>query len=139
MSQTTTPAVDRRRERFSIEQIEAMVHGFYASVRDDQILGPVFNARIEAWPQHMERMVLFWRAVLRSEGTFTMSPRGAPPTLHRAMDEVSLSHYERWLSLFGTVVDDIFEPDAAEEVKDAASRIVFAFSRYISPDNTSAL
>lgn len=130
----TTPAPDEPSEWFSIAQIEEMVHQFYARVREDDLIGPVFDARVESWPPHLERMVLFWRAVLRSEPTFTPSHRGRPPTLHRAIGELEIHHFQRWLALFGEVVDGIFEPDAAEEVKEAAGRIAFAFSRHLALD-----
>jgi hemoglobin len=124
---------DERPERFSIEEIEEMVHRFYARVQEDDLLGPVFNERIVSWPPHLERMVLFWRAVLRSERTFTASPRGGPHALHRSIGELSRAHFERWLALFAEVVDEVYEPRAAEEVKQAAANIGVGLSRHLSP------
>lgn len=117
---------------FSLERIERMVGQFYDRVRDDDLLGPVFDSRIEDWDPHLARMVLFWRAILRSERVFTMSLRGGPPALHRSIDELSLSHFERWLSLFSEVVDDIYEAGPAAEVKQAAAGIGGALSRHLS-------
>ncbi|TXD37451.1 group III truncated hemoglobin [Lujinxingia vulgaris] len=136
MLRPVTPKVEERRERFSIADINLMVQTFYAQVRDDEELGPIFERRIDSWPEHLERMVFFWRAVLRSEPTFTMSERGAPPVLHWGMEEVERHHYQRWLSLFSEVVEGIFEPDDAEQVFEAASRIAEAFSRYLPADST---
>ena len=36
-----------------------LVHRFYDRVRADEVLGPVFAARITDWPPHLERMVAF--------------------------------------------------------------------------------
>lgn len=129
----TDLATDRETERFSVAQIEQMVHQFYARVRDDDLIGPVFGKRIESWAPHLERMVLFWSAVLRSERAFTMSPRGGPPALHQAIDELSARHFERWMSLFSEVADEVYEPSAAYEVKQAAKRIAVGLSRHLSP------
>ncbi|RVU48541.1 group III truncated hemoglobin [Lujinxingia sediminis] len=135
MQRVVTPKVEERRERFSIAAINEMVHTFYACIREDPVLGPIFESRIDHWPDHLERMVYFWRAVLRSEPTFTMSERGAPPVLHWAMDEVERHHYRRWLALFKDVVEGIYQPDDAEQVFEAASRIAEAFSRYLPSDS----
>lgn len=121
----------QQNERFSIQQIERMVHQFYGQVQNDDLLGPIFAERIESWPPHLERMVKFWRAVLRGERTFTMSPKGAPPMLHRSIPELDYPHFERWLTLFSAVVYEIYEPDAAADVLDAASQIATAFSRHL--------
>ncbi|RVU48533.1 group III truncated hemoglobin [Lujinxingia sediminis] len=134
MLRPVTPKVEERRERFSIADINLMVHTFYAQVREDDALGPIFDRRIDSWPEHLERMVFFWRAVLRSEPTFTMSERGAPPVLHWSMEEVERHHYQRWLSLFSELVEGIYEPDDAEQVFAAASRIAEAFSLYLPAD-----
>ena len=36
-----------------------LVHSFYAKVRRDAVLGPIFAARISDWDPHLERMVAF--------------------------------------------------------------------------------
>lgn len=123
--------LQQRREAFSIEQIERMVNQFYGRVRDDEFIGPVFEQRVSDWPYHLDRMVLFWRAVLRSEPTFVMSERGGPPTLHRAIEELQMAHFVRWLELFSTVVEDIFAPEEAAEIELAATRIGHALSRHL--------
>ncbi len=121
------------RDRFAVEQIERMVHEFYGRVRSEPVLGPIFDRRIDDWPHHLDRMVGFWRAVLRSEPTFTMSERGSPPILHRQIDGIEVAHFERWLALFGEVVDDTFAASDAADVKAAAQRIGVALSRHLAP------
>ncbi len=127
----TADATRGATERFSGEQIQSMVHDFYARVQTDDLLGPVFGERIEDWPPHLERMILFWRAVLRSEHNYTLSPRGNPLMLHRAIPEITRPHFERWLALFGDVVDGIYEPGAAADVKRAAAGIAANLSRHL--------
>ncbi len=43
--------------------IERLVHGFYAKVRADAILGPIFDARIRDWEPHLAQMCAFWSSV----------------------------------------------------------------------------
>ena len=40
--------------------IERLVRGFYAKVRTDAVLGPIFEARIRDWEPHLEQMFAFW-------------------------------------------------------------------------------
>ncbi|WP_416400400.1 group III truncated hemoglobin [Alicycliphilus denitrificans] len=45
--------------------IAALVHGFYADVRADGQLGPLFDRAIGAhWDAHLARMVDFWSTVM---------------------------------------------------------------------------
>ncbi len=125
-----------KRDQFPIEQIERMVRQFYARVRDERDLGPIFEERIEHWPDHLDRMVSFWRAVLRSESTFQMSGRGSPPVLHRQIEVLQAGHFDIWLALFGEVADEVWGEDEATEVKAAAKRIAVALSRHLGPQRS---
>ena len=48
-------------ERTGIDEamIERLVHGFYAKVRADAVLGPIFEARIRDWAPHLAQMCAF--------------------------------------------------------------------------------
>lgn len=76
--------------------IDVLVEQFYARVRRDELLGPVFASRIQTWPPHLERMKRFWAVILRGEGRFS----GSPMTLHAAIPDIETPHFERWLDLF---------------------------------------
>src|SRR5690242_11461624 len=43
--------------------IESLVRRFYAKVREDAVLGPIFDAKIHDWEPHLERMCAFWSSV----------------------------------------------------------------------------
>jgi len=44
--------------------IDAMVETFYAAIRKDDLLAPIFAERVDDWPKHLTRMKAFWRSVL---------------------------------------------------------------------------
>ena len=48
-------------ERTGIDEamIERLVRGFYAKVRADAVLGPIFEARIRDWEPHLSQMCAF--------------------------------------------------------------------------------
>jgi hemoglobin len=93
------------------EMIAAVVHAFYARVRRDPALGPVFARAVPdaAWPGHLERMCDFWSSVLLMTGRF----KGAPVPAHVAIDGINARHFARWLHLFGRAAAETCPPAAA--------------------------
>lgn len=73
-----------------------MVHAFYARVRQDQMLGPIFAAHIDDWNQHLAKLVDFWSAVLRRTARFS----GTPMPKHAALPGLNAEMFRRWLGLF---------------------------------------
>ena len=44
-----------------LEDIKQLVDTFYRRVREDELLGPVFEEKIqENWPRHLDIMYRFW-------------------------------------------------------------------------------
>jgi len=81
-------------ERF----ISDMVEQFYASIRADELLGPIFAKRVDDWPAHLLRMKQFWRSVLHNSGEFS----GNPMAKHIAIPGLQEAHFSQWLELFYT-------------------------------------
>ena len=126
------PSVDESRQMFSTESITRLVHEFYAEVRTDPVVGPVFAKRIKDWTPHLHRMVQFWHAILRGEPGFKPSTAGGPPAVHQGIAELSLEHFERWLELFSKTAHNVFEPAAADYIVLRATRIGGALSSHLS-------
>lgn len=42
------------------EGLSKLLHHFYADVRQHQLIGPIFNAQISDWPEHLELIAYFW-------------------------------------------------------------------------------
>lgn len=82
--------------------IDHLVETFYGKVREDDLLGPIFAARIADWPTHLARMKGFWRSVLHNSGEFS----GNPMLKHLAIPGLELRHFERWLELFYATLRD---------------------------------
>lgn len=121
------------RPYFQVEDIEAIVYDFYGKVQQDPMLAPVFAERIEDWGPHLERMVNFWRAVLRSEGTYTQSVKGPPPVIHWNLEGPGHEHYDRWLELFAETAASILPPDDARWIVWRACRMADALSSHLMP------
>lgn len=88
-----------------------VVDTFYATIRQDTLLGPIFNREIaEAdWPAHLAKLCDFWSSVLLMSGRF----KGTPMTVHAAIAEISPAHFAHWLDLFRQTVEAQCPPAAA--------------------------
>ncbi|MGH6988208.1 MAG: group III truncated hemoglobin [Caulobacteraceae bacterium] len=93
------------------EMIDALVYGFYAKVRTDPALGPIFNRVIahDRWPAHLGKMCDFWSSVMLKTGRFN----GAPMAVHIRVGGIRPTHFARWLHLFGQTARELCPPEVA--------------------------
>src|SRR3546814_7103330 len=79
-------------ERTGIDEamIEDLVHRFYARVREDALLGPVFEERVADWGSHLQRMCSFWSSVALMTGRY----HGRPMEKHLPLPEIGRAHVE---------------------------------------------
>lgn len=90
--------------------ISLLVDTFYARVRQDEVLGPVFNAVIgERWPEHLQRLKAFWSSVALSSGRYS----GKPVPAHMALPGIEPQHFKLWLGLFRQTLADTAPNEAA--------------------------
>jgi hemoglobin len=107
----------------SLDDIKLLVNTFYSKVREDGVLGPIFEERIKGnWQPHLEKMYKFWQTVLAFDHTYS----GRPFDPHTTMP-IDALHFERWIGLFFETVDELFQGDKAEEIKTKASNTAKVF------------
>ncbi|MFO0694737.1 MAG: group III truncated hemoglobin [Polyangiales bacterium] len=113
----TPRTVGARARVLDKEGIATLVHAFYDRVRADEVLGPIFEARLrDRWEPHLAKMVSFWSSVMLREGSFD----GDPPGTHRGLEDARPEHFERWLSLFDATTDEVFAESLADALKQRA-------------------
>lgn len=87
-----------------------LVHAFYAAVRADLVLGPIFDREIgDGWDAHLAKLCDFWSSVLLMTGRF----KGSPMAAHAALPYVTPAHFVAWLALFAQTAERLCPPDAA--------------------------
>ena len=101
------------------EMIETLVRAFYDKIRDDEMLGPVFAARIHDWEPHLKKMFDFWSSVTLMSGRY----HGAPMPVHAKIREIEPAHFARWLDLFAETAAEVCPPEAAALFVHRARRI----------------
>src|SRR4051812_30696845 len=98
--------------------IEELVRGFYAKVRSDAVLAPVFEALISDWEPHLQRMCAFWSSVALMSGRY----HGTPMVKHMPLP-VDAGHFDRWLELFEATARELCPPRATVHLVERARRI----------------
>jgi hemoglobin len=101
-------------------RLAALVEHFYARVRADGMLGPVFNKAVEDWPAHLEKLAAFWSSVMLGTGRYKGQPLPAHMR-HRA--EISPALFRHWLRLWEETAREELAPEAAAAVVEKAQRI----------------
>jgi len=115
-----------KKEIESREDIARLVNAFYAKIRQDELLGPIFNSHIadEQWPAHLEKLTDFWETNLFGIPKFKGSPTMAHFKVDKNLDyKVDQVHFGQWLNLWFQTIDSLFEGELATRAKEAARRM----------------
>lgn len=111
-----------------LEDVKNLVDSFYGKVREDELIGHIFNDVIQdRWPEHLEKMYRFWQTILLEEHTYT----GRPFVPHMKLP-VEREHFNRWLELFFETVDELFAGKKADLAKWQGNRMAEMFQLKIA-------
>lgn len=102
------------------DALQELVTLFYARVREDAELGPVFNDAVADWPEHLDKLAAFWSSVMLTTGRYKGNPMIAH-LKHKA--RMSPQLFQRWLTLWGQTAAELMAPDATAALEAKAARI----------------
>jgi hemoglobin len=109
-----------RINQISEEGIRRLVDEFYAKVRADADLAPIFNRAITGdWGLHLATMRDFWSSVMLTSGRY----KGNPVATHLRLDGMEPRLFDRWLELFNETCGELFDGNLAEAFRVKAMRI----------------
>ncbi|MDE2330981.1 MAG: group III truncated hemoglobin [Bradyrhizobium sp.] len=100
------------------ELIRAVVEAFYARVRTDADLGPIFQ-RILDWPAHLARMCDFWSSVILITGAY----KGDVIGQHLPLPGLTERHFGKWIELFEATTKELCTPQQAAVFSTRAAKI----------------
>ena len=102
------------------KELSLLVERFYSKVREDPLLGPVFNRAIDDWPEHLERMRAFWSSVMLTSGRY----KGNPMAAHlKHKEAIRPPMFDRWLELWCETARETLDEMGAGKVLAKAERI----------------
>jgi hemoglobin len=108
--------------RYDINEdgLSRVVTAFYARIRQDAELGPIFNDAIQDWPEHLEKLTDFWSSVMLTSGRY----KGRPVPAHlKHADRINPALFQRWLKIWAETTNALMAPDAAQALQAKAARI----------------
>ena len=104
----------------SEDGIRQLVDAFYAKVRIDPELAPIFARAIPGdWQPHLTKMYAFWSSVMLTTGRY----KGNPVAKHLAIPGIQPHLFERWLGLFNETCGELFDECVSAEFRTRAVRI----------------
>jgi hemoglobin len=112
-------------------EISNLVDRFYAKVRTDPEIGPIFNAAIENWDAHLALLKDFWSSVLLTTGRY----KGNPLLAHFNLP-IEAQHFTRWLTLFAETAHEVLTAPTAERVTLRANQIASNMKRILPAANS---
>jgi hemoglobin len=102
------------------EDVQLLINSFYDTVRQDDLIGYIFNDIIGAdWSHHLPVMYRFWESVLFSKPGYSGNPIG----VHIGVDKripLQKAHFDRWLLHWNATVDALFAGETADQAKNRA-------------------
>jgi hemoglobin len=106
---------------------ERLVRAFYGRALRDPVIGFLFTdvARLDL-EEHVPRITSFWETVLLGARSYAGGAFRPHAALHMQV-RLRPGHFQRWLTLWRTTVDELFEGERAELAKAHAERVAAAF------------
>lgn len=136
-----TPLTDadlaQRTDIATRDDVENLVRSFYRYAAMDELLGPIFRAADVNWPQHISTLTEFWSWQLLGQPGYEGSPLRAHEPAH-TVTPFADEHFERWIDLFTTTIDEYFVGDTAELAKVRGRKMARAMRRLLNGLNDSA-
>jgi hemoglobin len=111
------------------DDVEALLRQFYGRALVDEVLAEPFSELREAGLEsHLAVMCDFWQTVLFRAGLY----RRNALVVHRQLDQrhpLSAGQFARWLDLWESTVDEMYDGPAADRAKLQAARIAGSMHR----------
>lgn len=108
-------------------QIASLVDRFYAKVREDDEIGPLFNQKVQNWDAHQALLKDFWSTVLLATGRY----KGNPLVAHFRLP-IEERYFGRWLALFTETAREVMSPSHAAIVSQKAHLIAINIKRVLA-------
>jgi hemoglobin len=103
--------------------IEQLMVSFYGKVRQDKTIGFIFNEVVDMdWPHHIPVIVDFWETILLDNPVYKKNAMEVHYDLNKKIP-LQKEHFESWLYLFNSTVDELFKGKTAALAKTRAKGI----------------
>ena len=113
------------------EDIEQLIDKFYEKMLKDIVIGFIFTdiAKVNL-EEHQSVICDFWETVLFNRPAYKRGPEVM--NVHHELNKkipLKKGHFTRWLFLFSSTVDELFEGEIAEKAKERAISIAILMQK----------
>jgi len=120
------------RDLHTREDVEALLRCFYGrAFHDDVLAEPFADLCSRGLDEHLPVMCDFWETVLFRAGLYRRNALHAYRRLHQ-QTPLATEHFVRWLTLWNSTIDQIYQGPVAEHAKTQAARIATAMHRRLT-------
>jgi hemoglobin len=117
----------KEENRITEAEIANLVDHFYAKVREDDEIGPLFNQEVQNWDTHLALLKDFWSTVLLATGRY----KGNPLVAHFRLP-IEERYFARWLALFTETASEVMTTPHAAIVVHKAHLIATNIKRVLA-------
>lgn len=105
------------------KDIEVLIKRFYEKVTEDPLIGFIFNDIMKVnWETHLPVMYDFWSTMLLNETSYSRNAMDVHFEVNRRI-RLEEQHFNRWLELFDSTVDELYKGKIADMAKKRARSI----------------
>ncbi len=118
-----TPFVKMKRDIATKEDIELLMRAFYSKMLTDDVVGYIFTdvAKINL-EEHLPNLTSFWNNALFHVGGYKNNLIQIHKDLN-TKEPLTEQHFERWLMLLNTTIDEHFEGEIVNKMKLVAKQV----------------
>ena len=112
--------------------VELLLCRFYSQAFNDEVLAePFAELSSRGLDEHLPVMCDFWETVLFRSGLYRRNALHAHRHIHQ-LTPLAVQHFLRWLALWTTTIDQMYQGPVAEHAKIQAVRIAVAMHRRLT-------
>ncbi len=132
MADSTPPRKPHRRDLATRADVESLLRRFYGEAFHDELLAaPFAELSARGLDEHLPVMCDFWETVLFPAGLYRRNALHAHRHIHQHTP-LAAAHFVRWLTLWTTTIDQMYQGPVADHAKTQAARIATAMHRRLT-------
>lgn len=115
--------MDIKKDIATRADIEQLISNFYTKVKTDTTIGIIFTEIVPiSWEHHIPVIVNFWETILLDHPLYSNNAMDVHHKLNKIYP-LQKKHFDAWLQLFYTTLDEMFAGPITELAKKRAAGI----------------
>lgn len=131
--------MDIKKDIHSRNDIDNFIRLFYERVKADKTIGIIFNEIVAInWEKHIPLITDFWETILLDNPVYNHNAMDVHYALNRIYP-LRKEHFDAWLNLFNTTLDEMYSGEKASLAKQRALSIALLMQHKMNPEKTNII